>query len=129
MAETQQQQQQQQVQTVKVTVRQQGRQEQRELFETPVETPVVSSFVETMLERVYGPGVLRLESSNAVLAPTRALQPAEGYVYVVSAGVCGPPVAPGHRVSVLQAPNQPTVHRQPCVAAQCDTSCGPCADA
>ncbi len=82
LAEIMEQQQQQQVQSVKVTVRN-GRQEQQELFQTPVD----SSHVHTTLELVYGPGVLRLESSNMVLAPTAELQPAEGYVYVVAAGV------------------------------------------
>ena len=70
-------------QQVQVTVRQQGGQELQELFETPV----LSSFVDHKLEQLYGPGALRLEGSNAVLAATEELQPAEAYVYQVSAGM------------------------------------------
>jgi hypothetical protein len=92
-------------QQVQVTVRQQGGQELQELFETPV----LSSFVDHKLEQLYGPGALRLEGSNALLAATRALQPAERYIYIVSAGVCGPLLALGCRISVLQTPHQPTV--------------------
>lgn len=68
-------------QQVQVTVRQQGGQELQELFETPV----LGSFVDRKLEQLYGPGALRLEGSNALLAATRALQPAEHYIYIVSA--------------------------------------------
>jgi len=92
-------------QQVQVTVRQQGGQELQELFETPV----LGSFVDRKLEQLYGPGALRLEGSNALLAATRALQPAEHYIYIVSAGVCGPLLALGCRISVLQTPHQPTV--------------------
>jgi hypothetical protein len=94
------------VPTVQVTVRQQGGQELQELFEAPV----LSSFVDHKLEQLYGPGALRLEGSNVLLAATRALQPAERYIYIVSAGVCGPLLALGCRISVLQTPLQPTVH-------------------
>jgi hypothetical protein len=71
--------------TVQVTVRQQGGQELQELFRTPVN----SSFVDHKLEQLYGPGALRLEGSNAVLAATEELQPAEAYVYQVSAAGAG----------------------------------------
>jgi hypothetical protein len=86
---------------VQVTVQKQGGQELQELFETPV----LSSFVDHKLEQLYGPGALRLEGSNALLAATRALQPAERYIYNVSAGVCGPSLALGRRISVLQPAN------------------------
>mgnify|MGYP001808044961 CR=1 FL=1 len=87
--------------TVQVTVRQQGGQELQELFRTPVN----SSFAREQLQQLYGPGALRLEGSNAVLAATEELQPAEAYVYQVSAGVCGSSLALCHRVSVLQPAN------------------------
>ena len=104
-------------QQVQVTVRQQGGQELQELFETPV----LSSFVDHKLEQLYGPGALRLEGSNALLAATRALQPAERYIYIVSAGVCGPLLALGCRISVLQTPHQPTVRTtcRPSIAFFC----------
>ena len=89
------------VPTVQVTVRQQGGQELQELFRTPVN----SSFAREQLRQLYGPGALRLEASNAVLAATEELQPAEAYVYQVSAGVCGSSLALCHRVSVLQPAN------------------------
>lgn len=101
-------------QTVKVAVRRNGRQEQQQLFLAPVS----SSFALKVLEEDYGPGRLRLEVNDAVVPPTTlALQPSERYVYDVSAGVCGPSLALGRCVSVLQTPLQPTVHRQPCAAA------------
>jgi len=71
--------------TVQVTVRQQGGQELQELFRTPVN----SSFAREQLQQLYGPGALRLEGSNAVLAATEELQPAEAYVYQVSAAAAG----------------------------------------
>jgi hypothetical protein len=87
--------------TVHVTVRQQGRQVQQVHFQTPVD----SSFVDHKLEQLYGPGALRLEGSNTVVAASRALQPSESYTYELSAGVCGSSLALCHQVSVLQPAN------------------------
>jgi hypothetical protein len=67
---------------VQVTVRQQDGQEQQMLLETPVP----SSFAREQLQEVYGPGLLLREGDNAVVSPAWELQPAERYIYNVSAG-------------------------------------------
>jgi hypothetical protein len=90
-----------QQQWVQLTVWQQDGQEQQMLLETPVP----SSFAREQLQLAYGPGLLLHEGSNALVSPTRELQPAERYIYKVSGthdkGVWLP-LALGRRISVLQ---------------------------
>jgi hypothetical protein len=124
--------QQQQQHIVKVAVRQGGQQQQQQqcLFRTPAP----SSFVEQKLEQMYGPGML-CDEASVVLSPTEELQPGIAYFYNVCAGacavaVCGPscvkhttgsPPPPAHSANCAQ--------QQPCAAAQCNSSCGPYANA
>ena len=78
---------------VQVTVRQKNGQELQRLFETPAS----SSHVREQLQLLDGPGVLCLEGNNAVLSPNRPLEATERYIYIVSAGMCGPLLTSGRR--------------------------------
>jgi len=94
--------------TVLVTVRQQGRQVQQIHFQTPVD----SSFAREQLQQQYGPGLLCLESSNTVVAASRALQPSESYTYELSAGGSSLALSSCQRLAASQRAKP-----QPCAAA------------
>lgn len=87
------------------------------------QTPVPSSFAREQLQLAYGPGLLLHEADNTVISPTRELQPAERYVYEVSAAAAVTDRAPTQYVHLAiesdRAVLHPGVGEWPSATASC----------